>query len=163
MSLPRRLSVSSGQLVMEPLAQLSSLHAVPRNGAAVKRLPTAAQELRLTLTPGNGNPSGSAPLEQSFVDNQGAAILLRANPQQPSGTARVRDGSGEKEITGIGDGPLDLHIFLDHSVAEIFFNHRQAVTQRYYKRNPMEPAVAIMLGGPWQITRQRGWSMKSIW
>jgi beta-fructofuranosidase len=163
MSLPRQLSISNGQLVMEPVAQLASLRTQPRTGAAVKRLPTAAQELRLTLGPRNGNPPGSTPLEQSFVDNQGAAILLRSSADVQPGTARI----GDREVTGIGSGPgsgpLDLRIFLDHSVAEIFINHRHAITRRYYKRDPMEPAVAITLGGPWQITRQQAWSLKSIW
>jgi sucrose-6-phosphate hydrolase SacC (GH32 family) len=98
-------------------------------------------------------------LEQSFVDNQGAAILLRADPQQPPGTVRV----GDNQIGRIDKGPLDLHIFLDHSVAEIFINQRQVITQRYYQRTPMEPAVAITLGGNWRITTQQAWSLNSIW
>src|SRR5579859_124687 len=52
MSLPRKLSVQSGELVMEPIAALTSLRSGPRTGSTVKRLPTAAQEIRLTLTPG---------------------------------------------------------------------------------------------------------------
>jgi len=61
------------------------------------------------------------------------------------------------------DLPLDLHIFFDHSVAEIFINERQAITSRYYERTPMEPAVAIILGGNWRLTKQQAWSLKSIW
>jgi beta-fructofuranosidase len=159
MSLPRRLSIANGALVMTPASEISSLRTAGRTGSAVKRLPSAAQEIRLTLQPASNGPSSEQFLEQSFVDQQGAAILLRADPQQSPGTARV----GEKEITGIGSGPLDLHIFLDHSVAEIFINHRHAITQRYYARTPMEPAVAIILGGPWRITQQQAWSLKSIW
>ncbi len=182
MSLPRRLSVSSnGQLVMEPSPEAASLRTAPRTGDAVNRLPTAAEEIRLTLLP---ITSGS-PFEQSFVDNQGAAILLRADPQLPPGSARI----GDKVITGIDSGParfnvdaysrtsgppsgtsrswidhpLDLHIFLDHSVAEIFFNHRHAITCRYYKRDPMEPAVAITFSGNWRMEQQQAWSLKSIW
>jgi sucrose-6-phosphate hydrolase SacC (GH32 family) len=94
-----------------------------------------------------------------LLDSQGAAILLRADPQQSPGTVRV----GDKQIDRIDKGPLDLHIFLDHSVAEIFINHRQVITQRYYQRTPMEPAVAITLGGNWRVTTQQAWSLKSIW
>jgi beta-fructofuranosidase len=154
MSLPRRLSIADNQLVMEPAPEVASLRTTARSGAAVKRLPTAAQEIRLTLQPATNHD----PFEQSFLDNQGAAILLRGIPNQQPGTARI----GDKEITGLA-APLDLHIFLDHSVAEIFLNHRQLITQRYYKRDPMEPAVAITLGGPWRITQQQAWSLKSIW
>jgi beta-fructofuranosidase len=155
MSLPRRLSISNNQLVMEPAPEVALLRTAPRSGSAVKRLPTAAQEIRVTLETAN---SGD-PLEQSFVDSQGAAILLRADPHQQPGRARI----GDKEITGIAPGPLDLHIFLDHSVAEIFINHRHAITQRYYKRDTMEPAVAITLGGSWRMEQQQAWSLKSIW
>jgi beta-fructofuranosidase len=182
MSLPRRLSVAANnQLVMEPAPEATSLRTAPRTGPSVKRLPSAAEEIRLTLLP----TTAGFPFEQSFVDNQGAAILLRADSQLPPGTARIRD----KEITGIDSGParfnveaysstpqqpsatsrnwldhpLDLHIFLDHSVAEIFFNHRHAITQRYYKRDTMEPAVAITLGGNWRIEQQQAWTLKSVW
>jgi beta-fructofuranosidase len=154
MSLPRRLSIDNGQLVMEPAPEVASLRTKPRTGDAVKHLSTSAQEIRITLEPGS-----ESSLEQSFVDNQGAVILLRTAAQQSLGTARI----GEKEISGIAGGLLDLHIFLDHSVAEIFLNHRQVITARYYKRDPMEPAVAITLGGSWRITRQQAWSLKSIW
>jgi beta-fructofuranosidase len=159
MSLPRRLSIENGQLVMEPAPEAASLRTASRLGDGVKRLPTAAEEIRLTLEPVTFSSSPEQSFEQSFVDNQGAAILLRADLQKSSGTARI----GDKEITGIASGPLDLHIFLDHSVAEIFLNHRHAITCRYYKRDPMEPAVAITLGGPWRITQQQAWSLKSIW
>jgi beta-fructofuranosidase len=155
MSLPRRLSIAGNQLVMEPATEVASLRTKTRTGDAVKRLPSAAQEIHLTLEP----TTGGSPFEQSFVDNQGAAILLRADPHQQLGTARI----GEKEITGMAPGSLGLHIFLDHSVAEIFLNHRHAITQRYYQRTTMEPAVAITLGGPWRIATQQAWSLKSIW
>jgi sucrose-6-phosphate hydrolase SacC (GH32 family) len=164
MSLPRRLSIANNQLVMEPAPEVASLRTAPRTGSAVPRLPSAAQEIRLTLAPATNTSSGREKFpekfsEQSFVDNQGAAILLRADPQLSSGTARI----GEKEIAGIDKGPLDLHIFLDHSVAEIFINHRQVITHRHYQRTTMEPAVAITLGGNWQLTQQQAWSLKSIW
>jgi beta-fructofuranosidase len=187
MSLPRRLSIANNQLVMEPAPEINSLRTARRTGDAVKRLPTAAEEIQLTLEPATeGLPGHEKFSEQSFVDNQGAAILLRTDPHLPPGTARI----GDKEITGLDrdprrfhveaysrttprqpegtsrswiNRPIDLDIFLDHSVAEIFINHRQVITQRYYARTPMEPAVAITVGGSWRITGQQAWSLKSIW
>jgi beta-fructofuranosidase len=156
MSLPRRLSIANGALLMAPAPEIASLRTAPRTGDAVKRLPSAAQEIRLTLQPAQEQQTK---LEHSFVDSQGAAILLRTDPQQSPGTVRV----GDKQIDRIDKGPLDLHSFLDHSVAEIFINHRQVITQRYYQRTPMEPAVAITLGGNWRVTTQQAWSLKSIW
>jgi beta-fructofuranosidase len=154
MSLPRRLSIQNGTLVMEPAPEIASLRTAGRTGSAVKRLPTAAQEIRLTL-----QPSSEPTFDQSFVDRQGAALLLRSSMQQSPNVVRI----GDTEIPLTNDLPLDLHIFLDHSVAEIFVNHRHAATRRYYARTPMEPAVAITLGGPWRIIQQQAWSLKSIW
>jgi sucrose-6-phosphate hydrolase SacC (GH32 family) len=79
--------------------------------------------------------------------------------QQSPNVVRI----GDTEISLTNALPLDLHIFLDHSVAEIFINHRNVITRRYYTRTPMEPAVAITLGGSWRITAQQAWSLKSIW
>ena len=51
MSLPRRLSIANGALVMAPSPEIASLRTAPRTGSAVKRLPTSAQEIRLALSP----------------------------------------------------------------------------------------------------------------
>jgi sucrose-6-phosphate hydrolase SacC (GH32 family) len=139
---------------MEPAPEITSLRTAPRTGSAVKRLPTPAQEIRLTL-----EPASEPMFDHSFLDRQGAALLLRNALQQEPNVLRVTG----KEVSLPNDLPLDLHIFLDHSVAEIFINHRHAITHRYYARTPMEPAVAITLGGNWRITRQQAWSLKSIW
>jgi beta-fructofuranosidase len=154
MSLPRRLSIANGVLVMEPAPEIAFLRTAPRTGSAVRRLPTAAQELRLTL-----EPVTEPMFDQAFVDHQGAALRLRNSMQQAPSILRV----DKADIPLPDDLPLDLHIFLDHSVAEIFINDRHAITQRYYARTPMEPAVTITLGGPWRITQQQAWSLKSIW
>jgi beta-fructofuranosidase len=165
MSLPRRLSIQNGALVMEPapevaslrIAPLASLQTAAHAGGAVVRLPTAAQEVHLTLVQ---MPEVRARLERSFTDDQGTVLLLQTESlQTASGTLRV----GDHVISGVGAGPLDLHIYLDHSVAEIFINHRQVITCRYYKRNSNEPAISITLAGMWAITQQQAWSLKSIW
>jgi beta-fructofuranosidase len=154
MSLPRRLSITNGALVMAPAPEIASLRTGPRTGDAVKRLPTAAQEIHLTFE----QDEVGSPAEHSFIDSQGAVLLIRTGVPQPS-TIRVNG----REIPGDIGGPLDLHIFLDHSVAEIFINQRQVITQRYYSRTPMEPAVSVTIAGPCRITQQQAWSLKSIW
>lgn len=157
MSLPRRLSITNNQLVMEPAPEVASLRTNSRTGDAVTRLPTAAQEIHLTL---EHRDEMRAALTREFTDDQGTTLLLQARGVPTAGgTMRVDD----HEISGIGSGPLDLHIFLDHSVAEIFINHRQVITRRYYKRSPKEPAITITLAGMWAITQQQAWSLKSIW
>ena len=139
---------------MAPAPEVASLRTGARTGAAVKRLPTPAQEIRLSL-----EPASEPMFDQSFADRTGAALLLRSVPQQSPNVIRI----GNTELAVANDLPLDLHIFFDHSVAEIFINQRQVITQRYYQRTPMEPAVAIVLGGNWRLTRQQAGSLKSIW
>ena len=84
MSLPRRLSIANGALMMAPAPEIASLRTGPRTGEAVKRLPTSAQEIRLAL-----EPATQPIFDQSFVDRQGAAMLLRADPQQSPNAVRV--------------------------------------------------------------------------
>jgi beta-fructofuranosidase len=153
MSLPRRLSIENGTLVMAPVPEIVSLRTDYRFGPEACRLLTPAQQIGFDLRPSDG-PA----LEQSFVDSQGAVILLRADPKQPIDMVRV----GDKELSGLS-GKLGFDIYIDHSVAEIFLNRRHAITQRYYARTSMEPAIVISLGGNWRITDQYAWSLKSIW
>jgi beta-fructofuranosidase len=157
MSLPRRLSIANGQLVMEPSPETATLRTNPRTDEAVQRLSSAAQEIHLTL---KQVPEVRAALTRQFTDDQGIALLLQARGvPTASGTMRV----GDHEISGIGSGSLDLHIFLDHSVAEIFISGRQVITHRYYKRDPQTPGITITLAGMWIITQQQAWSLTSIW
>ena len=104
MSLPRRLSIDNNHLVMEPApeaaslrtAPLASLRTAPHGGNAVVRLPTAGQEIRLTLVQ---VPEVRARLERSFTDDQGTVLLLHTEGvPTASGTMHV----GDHEINGIG-------------------------------------------------------------
>ena len=154
MSLPRRLSIANGALVMAPSPEIASLRTAPRTGSAVRRLPSAAQEIRLTLEPEEvGSPS-----HHDFVDSQGTVISIRTGVVQ-----KDLISVNSVNIPGDMEGPLNFQIFLDHSVAEIFVDQHHVVTQRYYERNVAEPAVTVRIANPCRIVQQEAWSLKSIW
>ncbi len=130
------------------------LRTAPRTGSAVRRLPSAAQEIRLTLEPEEvGSPS-----HHDFVDSQGTVISIRTGVVQ-----KDLISVNSVNIPGDMEGPLNFQIFLDHSVAEIFVDQHHVVTQRYYERNVAEPAVTVRIANPCRIVQQEAWSLKSIW
>lgn len=59
---------------------------------------------------------------------------------------------------------LYLHIFIDHSVIEIFANNRQTITCRVYPTHPESTGISIFTeGGSTSIKQIDAWKMQSIW
>ena len=62
------------------------------------------------------------------------------------------------------DESLALHIFLDHSVVEVFANGRATFTSRIYPTRPDSRGVDVFAeGGVARLKSLDVWSMKSIW
>ena len=56
--------------------------------------------------------------------------------------------------------PLQLRIFLDHSVLEVFANHRECITQRIYPTRPDSMGVRLFSkGGSAHVRFIRAWDM----
>jgi beta-fructofuranosidase len=63
-----------------------------------------------------------------------------------------------------GDGSLGLHIFLDHSVLEVYVNDGQACITRVLDAAPENLGVALFArGGKAECRDLRSWQMNSIW
>ena len=59
---------------------------------------------------------------------------------------------------------LTLHVFLDHSVVEVFVNGRATFTSRIYPTRPDSRGVDVFAeGGVVRLKSLDVWSMKSIW
>ena len=55
---------------------------------------------------------------------------------------------------------LELRIFLDHSVLEVFANHRECITQRIYPTRPDSTGVRLFSnGGSTHVKSIRAWDM----
>ena len=74
---------------------------------------------------------------------------------RPPETAQLALGEGE---------PLQLRVFVDRSVVEVFANGRQCLAVRVYPER--EDSVGVSLrsqGGPSVVGSLRAWRMGSIW
>ena len=70
--------------------------------------------------------------------------------------------SGKLELSP--DEPLTLHIFLDHSVIEVFVNRRATFTSRIYPTRPDSRGLDVFAeGGHALLNSLDVWKMKSIW
>ena len=59
--------------------------------------------------------------------------------------------------------PLELRIFLDHSVLEVFANNRQCITQRIYPTRSDSTGVRLFSnGGSARVSSIRAWDMAPI-
>lgn len=59
-------------------------------------------------------------------------------------------------------GRLDLHVFLDHSVVEVFGNRRVCLTSRIYPTRPDSIGVALSTTGKATAQSLRAWPLKPI-
>ncbi len=62
------------------------------------------------------------------------------------------------------DEPLQLHIFLDRSVLEVFVNERVSMTSRIYPTRADSLGLALLADrGDAQLRHLDAWQLRSIW
>ena len=61
------------------------------------------------------------------------------------------------------DEALQLRIFIDRSIVEVFANGRQCLTQRVYPSRPDSCGVALFAAGDTVVGSVDIWQMRSIW
>ena len=61
------------------------------------------------------------------------------------------------------DEALQLRIFIDRSIVEVFANGRQCLTQRVYPSRPDSCGVALFAAGDAVVGSVDVWQMRSIW
>jgi len=67
-------------------------------------------------------------------------------------------------LTLADDAPLELHIFLDRSVVEVFANRRQVLTKRIYPSRPDSRGIeCFALGGCATLRSLHAWEITPIW
>ncbi len=117
-------------------------------------------ETRFTLTV-RCSPTGDERTDV-FFDARGGRLGIDATRSSldPGVQARVSEGplalrTGE---------PLELRVFVDRSVVEVFANGRAAVTERAYPSRPDSVGVRIAAAGDGAaMTRLNVWRMRNIW
>lgn len=179
LSLPRELSLSpKGTLEQRPARELRDLR---------------GEHVRYTdLTPGADprtlDVSGTTLELRADVDLAGGAEFGLVVRESPDGEERtvircVREDEGGALIVERSessadpetasdahrmpvdfDGMLDLHVFLDGSVVEVFANERRCLTSRVYPTRPDAEGVSVYaVEGRATLERFDAWTLEDAW
>ena len=89
-------------------------------------------------------------------DGQGLPIIFRPD----SGTVRLGDGEAPFAVTDLTEGEdLELRIFVDHYLVEVFVNDRQALVAVYPDYADRRTLAAFSVGQPTQIESITMWKL----
>ncbi len=187
MSLPRLLKLSDdGQLTQEPAGDIESLRGdhvrvdsmtLPANEELVLRgVEGKSMEIVAEIDPKNASmvelnvfrsPDAEEVTRIKFFKNRGyrnqsvisidssKSSILSNVMSRPPETANVRLGENE---------PLELRVFLDRSIVEVFVNGRQCVALRVYPGRDDSVGVSLRAQGqPAVLKSLDAWQMNSIY
>ena len=179
MTLPRVLTMGDGVLHIEPVEELKSLRHSPvqlRNltvnaGSEMKISQVSGDtlELELTIDPGDAEQCGikvrcspggeeetvivyNAEAREIEIDIENSTldeIYRKEQYEMPGAPFELRPG--EK---------LNMRIFLDRSIMEIYVNKRQCITRRIYPSRTDSQGIALFAkGGDIAVTEFNAWKM----
>ena len=96
--------------------------------------------------------------ERTVVRYEGDRLVVdRAESSLDPATA------ADPQVLPVGDGPLDLRLFTDGSVVELFANESRCLTSRVYPTRPDATGVSVTaVGGPVQVSLA-AWELESTW
>jgi beta-fructofuranosidase len=180
MSLPRVLSLRpDGALGVEPVPELAALRGERRRWKNVALAPGApvvldeaagdCLEIRATFGPSAAvvglalrrTPDGA---EETIVRYDRGRSLLALDCARSSLDVAVDRALDGAALALAPDKPLNLRIFLDRSVIEVFANGRLAITDRIYpSRDDALGVAAFADGAAARLGALEAWGMASIW
>lgn len=194
MTLPRRLTVDGDVLSIQPAGNVASLRGdqqrredveLPANtdvvidgvqGDALEIIariaPSAAPvvELDVLRSPGGEEYTRIAfyrdrGMNESFAGERRRQSLITIDTSRASLAADVRPRAPETAPVCLGeDEPLELRVFVDRSVVEVFVNGRQCVAVRVYpERDDSVGVIMHSQGAPSRLLSLDAWQMQSIW
>ena len=188
MTLPTHLSLrEDNSLKIEPVAEMSSLrgeHSVADDvtlGAGdevvLESIGGNAIEISVTIDPGSAHEVGLNVLRSPDAEETTRISFF------PKGHPRF--GTAQLQIDGVNSsiredliprpaevGPLDvgddenieLRIFIDKSIIEVFANERQCLTLRAYPDRDDSTGVSVFArGGTAKFSGIEAWQMESVW
>jgi beta-fructofuranosidase len=125
-------------------------------GVSVRRSPDGAEETTIAFLPGAGV------LRIDTSRSTSDPEVLNGFPVVPWEERWVQEDVRLQEapLRLEGGERLELRIFLDRSILEVYANRRQCVTQRIYPSRPDSLGVALFArGGPARVTALDAWQM----
>lgn len=140
--------IGGNAIELKVTIQPGSAHEV---GLNVLRSPDAEETTRISFFP-KGHPRFGSPLLQ--IDGTSSSIRTDLIPRIPEiGPLDIEDGQ-----------PVELRIFIDRSIVEVFANGRQCLTLRAYPDRGDSVGVGLFArGGTAKFTGIEAWQMKCVW
>ena len=191
MTLPRRLTlVGAEDLRIEPAGDIESLRgahvhhenvALPANEDVVlEDVGGKAMELAVEIDPQGSNVIEidvlrSPDMEEftrvlffknrGYRDHRGTQSLISIDSSRSSLAPDVRCRAPETAPVYLGNGePLELRVFVDKSVVEVFVNGKQCVAVRVYPERDDSTGVSLRAQGSEAVlTSLDAWQMKNIY
>ena len=180
-SVPRLLSLDEdASLQITPLSDLQKLRAghyqyndlaiTPASPKLLADVQGNSFELIAEFEPGVTGQAGvivrSTPdgKEQTRIVYQWATQYLSIDRQKTSLDSKVDSDSYGGRVELKPGERLKLHVFLDHSVVEVFANERACLTSRIYPSRSDSLGIGVFTqGGNAQVHSLDIWEMSSIW
>ena len=155
MSLPRVLTLRSGELYMQPAAQVARLRSTSARRDEVHEI--TAKLAQAT--------AGTAPY--NVLDRDGTLLAVVSNAAQDPLTLHISFGNGVQPIVVALPAPLSstasLHAFFDNSVLELFIDNRFCITHRFYSRPADQPVATISIAGLRKVVEPQTYALTPIW
>ena len=140
--------VSGNAIELKVTIEPGSAHEV---GLCVLRSGDGEESTRISFFP-KGHPRFGSPLLQ--IDGTSSSVRNDLIPRPPE--------IGPLDIAG--DQPVELRVFVDRSIVEVFANERQCLTLRVYPDREDSLGVSFFArGGTANFTGVEAWQMESIW
>lgn len=180
LSLPQELLLlPNGQLGMRPVAELDVLRTghikhqnIKVSKGRIKYIDGVqgdALELNVMFKPTGAQQYGII-VRRSPNGQEETQILYDAATKQividRSHHSLAEDTNREPHLTDLTlaeDEPLQLRIFIDRSVLEVFANNRAFVASRIYPTRPDSLQVALTANGELEVTQLDAWNLQAIW
>ncbi len=182
MSLPRVLALHPGDVVgMMPAPELSVLRGNhfqstgqeldPASQSILETVRGDTLEILVSMQPGEAQQIGlkvrcsPGAAEETLIYYDAVRGKLGIDRERSSLNARTDRHTQEGDLQLAPDEPLELRVFLDRSVIEIFANGgRACLTSRVYPSRDDSLGIALYaVGNRARVTRLDVWELASIW
>jgi len=181
LSLPRVLELESEHVTVTPPSELTSLRTDERTvepgtiSANSERLLDdiggRSIEIHAQITPDEAAEVGIRVLrssdgaERTTVSYWDAVDSLGIDTGASTSNPHVLGRTPEIGPLELSDGePLDLRVFVDRSVIEVFANGRQSLTTRVYPSRDLNAGISLFARrGAAKLDSMTVWDMRSIW